>query len=59
MSCVTENDLNSSNIYPSLEREFSIESEVSVGPSAPEPESDEDNENIVLPSYEDVIAGKI
>ena len=55
-----ENDLNASgfsvtNLYPCLDDALSS---VPVEPSAPD-DSDEDNENVVLPSYEDVISGKV
>ena len=55
------NDLNASgfsvtNLYPCLDDALSS---VPVEPSAPDDDSDEDNENVVLPSYEDVISGKV
>jgi len=48
-------DLSVNNLYPSLDDALSS---VPVEPSAPD-DSDEDNENVLLPSYEDVISGKV
>lgn len=56
------NDLNlshTSNLYPSLDDALSASLGSGITPSAPELDSDEDNESITLPSYEDVISGKV
>lgn len=47
----------SANIYPSLEEALSsVQPEIDA--SAPDADSDEDNESIALPSYDDVMSGK-
>lgn len=48
------------NIYPTLDAALLSAMRAEQEPSAPDAEeSDEDNENVELPSYDDVIAGRV
>ncbi|XP_067948646.1 uncharacterized protein [Watersipora subatra] len=62
-SGTNSNDLGAgmvANIYPTLDAALVSAMRYDLEPSAPELEaSDEDNESVILPSYEDVIAGKV
>ena len=63
LSLTGTNDLNASqmvaNIYPTLDAALLSSMRLELEPSAPAEDSDEDNANVVLPSYDDVISGKV
>ena len=63
LSLAGTNDLNASqmvaNIYPTLDAALLSSMRLELEPSAPAEDSDEDNANVVLPSYDDVISGKV